>query len=104
MRVNKIENYSKEVLNLKARLYGDEDYGYNPRLKRLIIEVVENQMKDDNPPITNITFDRLVAGGYTEQEAKEKIAAVVAGHIYDIMKYNKQFDVEEYSEELSKLK
>ena len=28
---------------MKARITGDEEYGYNPRLRKLIIEVVENQ-------------------------------------------------------------
>ena len=27
---------------MKARITGDEEYGYNPRLRKLIIEVVEN--------------------------------------------------------------
>jgi type IV secretory pathway component VirB8 len=89
---------------LKARINGNDDSGYNPRLKKLVIEVVEKQMKDNNPPITNITFHRLIADGYTEQAAKEKIAAVVVGHIYDAMKYNKPFDEEKYAKELSKLK
>ena len=31
----------------------------NYRLKALIIEVVENQMVENNPPITNKTFERL---------------------------------------------
>ena len=30
---------------MKARITGDEEYGYNPRLRKLIIEVVENQMR-----------------------------------------------------------
>ena len=59
---------------MKARITGDEEYGYNPRLRKLIIEVVENQMRDNNPPITNITFNRLLSEGYTKQQAKEKIA------------------------------
>ena len=67
---------------MKARISGDEEYGYNPRLRKLILEVVENQMRDNNPPITNITFNRLLSEGYTEQQAKEKIAVIVANHIY----------------------
>ena len=68
---------------MKARITGDEEYGYNPRLRKLIIEVVENQMRDNNPPITNITFNRLLSEGYTKQQAKEKIAVIVTNHIYD---------------------
>lgn len=74
---------------------------YNPRLKRLIIEVVENQIRDNNPPAANITLKRLIAKGYSEQQAKEKIAAVALMHIYDIMKENKPFDGDRYVKDLS---
>lgn len=74
---------------------------YNPRLKRLIIEVVENQIRDNNPPAANITLKRLIAKGYSEQQAKEKIAAVALMHIYDIMKENKPFDGDQYVKDLS---
>ncbi len=77
---------------------------YNPRLKKLLIEVVENQMRDNDPPITKMTFKRLTAAGYTQQQAKEKIAAVVIGHIYDAMHDGKTFDAEKYDAELRALK
>ena len=81
----------------------NENYneGFNPRLKNLIIEVVENQIRDNNPPAANITLKRLIAKGYSEQQAKEKIAAVALMHIYDIMKENKPFDGDQYVKDLS---
>ena len=48
---------------------------YNPRLKKLILQVVDNQISSNNPPITSETMKRLVSAGYSRQEAKEKIAA-----------------------------
>ena len=61
-------------------------YGERPnyRLKALIIEVVENQMVENNPPITNITYERLTKSGYSEREAQEKTGSVVVVHIYDM--------------------
>ena len=81
-------------------------YGERPnyRLKALIIEVVENQMEENNPPITNITYKRLTKSGYSEQEAKEKIAAVVAEHIYDIMAGGSKFNLKKYTRDLKNLK
>ena len=76
----------------------------NLRLKALFIEVVENQMADNNPPITNETFNRLVESGYSEQEAKEKIAAVVVTYIYDAMTDGKEFDEKKYTKDLRALK
>ena len=76
---------------------------YNPRLRRLILEVVDNQLRDNDPPVTKETYDRLVISGYSAIKAKEMIAAVVLGHIYDAMKYNKPFDEAQYAKELREL-
>ena len=89
---------------MKARISGDDEYGYNPRLRKLILEVVENQMRDNNPPITNITFNRLLSEGYTKKQAKEIIAVIVTNHIYDIMKYKRPFNEEQYTKDLSEIK
>ena len=75
---------------------------YNPRLKRLIIEVVENQIRENNPPAANITLKRLIAKVCSEQQAKEKIAAVALMHIYDALT-DKKFDEVKYTKELSEI-
>ena len=36
---------------------------YNPRLQKLVFEVIENQIRDNNPPETKATWDRLKAAG-----------------------------------------
>lgn len=77
---------------------------YNPRLKKLLIEVVENQLRDNDPPITRETLQRLLAAGYTKSQAKEKIASVVIGHIYDAMHDGIPFDGTKYEAELRGLK
>ncbi len=80
------------------------ELGYNPRLKALILEVVDNQINDNDPPITRETMERLKAGGYTEKRAKEMIGSVVAIYIYEIMKNGKDFDVVKYAKDLKRLK
>ena len=74
------------------------------RLKSLIIKAVENQMKDNEPPITNTTFQRLVDAGYTEEQAKDKIADVLAVHIVYATSFGRPFHPEEYEKELNQLK
>lgn len=76
---------------------------YNPRLKKYLLEVVENQLRDNDPPISRITLSRLIEAGYTREQAKEKIAAVVIGHIYDMMKDGKPFDGAAYERDLKEL-
>ena len=79
------------------------ELGYNPRLKALRLEVVDNQLNDNDPPITRKTMERLKAAGYTEKKAKEMIAAVVVSYIYEIMKDGKDFDVSSYTRDLKRL-
>lgn len=69
----------------------------NLRLKKLILEVVDNQLADNDPPVTKETYDRLIAAGYSAQEAKEKIGAVVIEEIYDVLKENQPYDEKRYA-------
>ena len=76
----------------------------NPRLKKLLLEVVENQLRNNDPPITRITFDRLISDGYTKVEAKERIAAAVIGQIYDMLRDGKSFNMEECESKLNSIR
>jgi len=76
----------------------------NQNLKRYILETVDNQLRDNNPQITKITLERLKKLGYTEQNAKEKIGAILVEEIYAVMKNNEVFNEERYSKKLSALK
>ena len=76
---------------------------YNPRLKALILEVVDNQIRDNDPPITKQTIKRLRRKGYSRKKAKEMIGSVVVKYIYDILKYGYDFDEEQYARDLKEL-
>ncbi|CQR73835.1 hypothetical protein SOV_33350 [Sporomusa ovata DSM 2662] len=76
----------------------------NQNLKRTILATVDNQIRENNPPITRTTLERLKKLGYTEKIAKEKIAAVLIEEIYDVMKNNAPYDEERYSKKLRSLK
>ena len=75
----------------------------NLRLKKTILEVVENQLKANDPPCTKDTYEKLLNAGYSKSEAKEKIAAVVLTEIYDIMKEGQSFDEEKYKNSLDEM-
>lgn len=89
---------------------------YNPRLKALMLQVVDNQIagRDENghPLTTTITddpdyvktcFDRLSAV-YGPSKAKEMIAAVLLEEMYDVLKDKVPFDEPRYKERLEKLR
>lgn len=82
----------------------NDDIQPNYRLKALILGVVDNQINENNPPITAITYKRLMAAGDSSKVAKEKIAAIVAENIYDIMTDGNSFDERRYTRDLEDLK
>ncbi|WP_235334153.1 hypothetical protein [Pelosinus fermentans] len=73
-------------------------------MKKTILQVVDNQLRENNPPITKITFERLQQSGYTTQQAKEKIAAILLEEMYDVLKTGQPYNEERYSNKLLKLK
>lgn len=75
----------------------------NLRLKKLILEVVNNQLEDNNPPETKDVYDKLLAAGYSVSEAKEKIGAVVIEEIYDVMKEKQPYDEKRYTDALNRM-
>lgn len=82
----------------------DEGMTYNPYLKAAILEVVENQIRDDNPPETRQMLERLMAAGYSRQEATKMIGSAVVEEIWAILHDNKEFDPVRYRAELDKLR
>ena len=65
---------------------------FNPQLQAAYLEIVENQLRDNNPPETRQTFDRLRGLKISERDAKLLIASAVAVETFEIMKTNEPFD------------
>ena len=75
----------------------------NPFLKQAILEVVNNQLKNLDPPETKETYDRLVASGISDQEARRLIGCVVTSEIHDVLKQKQPFDHGRFVKALNKL-
>ena len=75
----------------------------NPELGRCILEVVENQIRDNDPPETRQTVDRLVAEGYTTDEARRLITTAVTVEIFHIMRDHEPFNRERFLWNLAQL-
>lgn len=73
------------------------------RLKRTILEIVENQLKDEELPEVNQAYQKLLDAGYTAKEAKEKIGAVVLTEIYDVLKKNQPYNKKRYMQALEEM-
>ena len=75
----------------------------NPYLRAAIMEVVENQLRNNDPPQTRQTLRRLIEAGYSEEEAKRLIGCVVSAEIFDVLKKNEPFNLERFVKALNKL-
>jgi len=70
----------------------DEGTPFNPHLKAAILEVVENQIREGNPPETRLALERLLAAGYSRKQATEMIGSAVVGEIWAVLHDHKPFD------------
>ena len=88
---------------IRGASHSYEEVTANPHLKAAILEVVENQLRENNPPETRETFERLLAAGYSRQEAIERIGSAVVGEIWAVLKENKPYDAVRYRAALEKI-
>ena len=65
-------------------------------LRRQMLEVVENQLRDNDPPETRATLHRLVAEGHSTSQAKRLIACVVVAEMFHVMMHQQPYDRERY--------
>lgn len=71
--------------------------------RKAILEVVDNQLRDLNPPATKDTFDRLVGEGFSEAEARRLIGCVVASEVFDVITSLQPYDEDRYVTALKNL-
>ena len=72
----------------------------NPEAKAAILEVIENQLSDNDPPETAETLNRLVSEGITQEDAMLYLGQAVCVEIWDIMTNGQEFDLERYKREM----
>jgi len=75
----------------------------NTELREQIFQIIENQIKNNDPPETALTFKRLKKEGFDDFTVKQLIGQCVAVEIYNVMKYKKPFNEERYINNLKNL-
>jgi hypothetical protein len=73
------------------------------RVRAAALEVVESQLREDNPPETRETLERLIREGHPAAEAKRLIAAVVLMELVDCYRSNSPFDPVRFASALDRL-
>jgi len=76
----------------------------NKHVQHSISEVVENQIRDNNPSGTKKTLIRLISNGYTYEEAIDLIGGVLLTEMHNMLNVGKPFDEKRYTEALKGLK
>lgn len=60
--------------------------------RNAIFEVLDNQLKESDPPETRDTLDRLLESGHTEEEARRLIACVLASEVVVVVREGRVYD------------
>ncbi len=68
-----------------------------------LIDVIENQIRDNNPPQTAATVRRLCEAGSTREDALALAACVLAHEIYCIVNKQETFNLQRYVGNLDRL-
>lgn len=68
-----------------------------------IVEAVENQLKENNPPKVSKTLERLLASGMSRDEAINCIASALSVEIFDAIQNVQAFNSQRYDRNLEKL-
>ena len=75
----------------------------NEILRTQLFEIIENQIKNNDPVETNLTYRRLIKLGYTNFETKQLIGQCLSVELFNVMKHKMEFDEKRYVENLKQL-
>ncbi len=73
------------------------------RADALIIELVENQLADNDPPETKQALERLMQSGESRDNAMQYIASALSIEVLHAMKYREPYKYERYVKNLNAL-
>ncbi|APQ17461.1 hypothetical protein [Maribacter hydrothermalis] len=75
----------------------------NEILRNQILEIVKNQIKENNPPETKTTFDRLRSQEFDDSQTRQMIGQCISVELFQIMKTSEPYNNARYIKNLKKL-
>jgi len=75
----------------------------NKELREEIFSIIENQIRDNDPPETKTTYQRLRELGYDDFQTRQFIGQCVAVEIFEVIKYGRPYNNDRYVKNLKKL-
>ncbi|EFH89140.1 DUF1841 family protein [Ktedonobacter racemifer] len=92
MREKRKKSHRPSGGNRRVDQVDNEEATFNPYLKAAILKVVENQVRNSDPPETQLALERLLGRGYSRKQAIEMIGSAVVEEIWAVMHDHKPFD------------
>lgn len=80
-----------------------EDRKSSQIVRRAILGAVENQLTADDPPETRQTLERLIAAGYSRQQAMKMIGGALTEEMWEMLHDQKEHDPARYKARLDRL-
>jgi hypothetical protein len=68
----------------------------NEKVREQIFEIINNQIRNNDPPETKLTYNRLIREGFNELQNMQMIGQCIAVELFEIMKYKKPYDKARY--------
>ena len=75
----------------------------NKKLRDQIFEIINNQIKNNDPPETTLTYNRLINEGFNEFQTMQMIGQCIAAELFDVIKLKKPYDEARYIKNLKHL-
>ena len=75
----------------------------SPQLTAPILRAVDNQLRDATLPEAKESYDRLISEGYSDEETRRLIGAVLTSENHMVLKNGEQYNAERYVRMLHKL-
>ena len=73
------------------------------RLGETIIEIIENQLKENEPPEVKRTLKRLMNTGESRENAMRFIATALSVELFCVLKHKEPFNEKRYNKNLKEL-
>lgn len=72
-------------------------------LRAQLFEIIDNQLRDNDPPETKETVDRLLRDGYDAFLIRQMIAQCILVEVYDVINAGVPYNNERYVKHLQAL-
>ena len=72
-------------------------------LRNQIFEIIENQIRENDPAETKETYDRLQKQGFDDLQTRQLIGQCLVVELFDVMKYGQPYNNERYIRNLKAL-